>query len=805
MLCITVLCINFAIQLIIRSQRRTQSKPTTARKMTDIFDEKRAEEEAAAAARLKKRVHMFHPQDLPKHNTKESFESKSQAMATILKAAETTRLDTVAHVSLGILAFAEMGPEWKFAAYKGGALASMMGAISRLSDIAASKQECSDLSQAWNAVASICQTDNAALLFWQHGGIDIACQSISNPNSSLSVAAAIACGSVLKQMPVRLGQPFGDSLFLKLLDAAVSARCEAGCVAALTAVHGMLLRLQEANTLRLQPWHVSAFLLVSKARVQSASSKVIHSSNRRTLSQQLGISVDLSKKKSQAQDVAPSQPSVPQQSHLWIWPASQEVLLKILMLLVLLGDDVGVDMINQGVVAALACWWGGSMPIYEHLKHIAVASPQQRPTSFRPLTAGIANLMSPKPKTPNAKLKRLDSTANLSPWARGDAWVGMDMADWLVLPYFGFVDTGSVLEDHQLLEEDVRVRLPPIQPRVVVQSREDLNANVLSDHAATSAALLRSLQESLTLMGAEQLQLLEGNCVLNDGGLDVQPLNFEAPKDDDAKNALQSIELLYELLLQRQHPNDAWILGQEQPLNIIVRILERIMKDGAGAISSTGMFIYAADNKLFKKALRMLNTILSVQAIHPCVRIRSCKIAANVGAIAVLQRALQFAPKVFHSLALNALSSILCIAPVAHSFHSLGGSFLIMADELRRVMNGGNKTDDIDKFDRILRLLPLCGALARHPSNLQLMVAGGKGSLAISILKVIVYSLPPSVCRSFTDASLDLKSCSSLQEEVQAITHVGLSDATVFLRWERLPPPPLPACCARAAHFYAAD
>ena len=746
--------------------------------MTEMFDERRAEEEAEAAARLKKRVHMFHPQELAKHNVKESFESKSQAMATILKSAESTRLDTVAHVSLGILAFAEMGPEWKFAAYKGGALASMMGAISRLSSIAATKQECSDLSQAWNAVASICQTDNAALLFWQHGGIDIACQSISNPNPSLSVAAANACGSVLKQMPVRLGQHFGDSVFLKLLDGAVSARCEAGCVAALTAVHGMILRLQEANTLRLQPWHVNAFLLVSKARVQSSSSKAIYPSHRRTLARQLGISLDLSKKKAHAEDAAPLPNSVPHQSDLWIWSASQEVLLKILMMLVLLGDDVGVDMINQGLVASMACWWGGSMTVYEHLKLIAVAS-EQKSASLRPLTAGIANLMSPKPKTPNPKLKRLDSSASLTPWARGDAWVGMDMADWLILPYFGFADTGTVLDD--IDEPDVAARLPPMQPRLVVHSREDFNANALSEHAATSAALLRSLQESLTFMGAERLHFLEGNCVLNDGGLDVQPLNLEAPKDDEAKNALQLLELLYELLLQRQHPNDAWILGQQQPLNVIVRILERILKDGAGAISSTGMFIYQADNKLFKKALRMLNTIVSVQSIHPCIRIRSCKLAANVGAISVLQRALQFAPKVFHSLALSALSSMMSIAPVASRFHELGGSFLIMADELRRVMDSANKTDDISKFDRILRLLPLCGALARHPANLELMVAGGKGSLAVAILKVVVHALPPAVCRSLTDASVDLKGCSTLQEELHAFAD-SHPDATVFLR-----------------------
>ncbi len=656
-------------------QRRTQFKPTTARKITELFDEKRAEEEAEAAARLKKRVHVFHPQELPKHNTKESFESKSQAMATILKSSETTRLDTVAHVSLGIRAFSEMGPEWKFAAYKGGALASMMGAISRLIDTASSKQECSDLSEAWNAVASICQTDNAALLFWQHGGIDIACQSICHPNSFLSVAAATACSSVLKQMPVRLGQPFGDSVFLKLLDSAVSARCEAGCVAALTAVHGMLLRLQDANALRLQPWHVKAFILVIKARVQSPASKLIYPAHRRSLATQLGISFDVSKKKPAEHAAPPSSAAL--HSEVWIWPASQEVLLKILMMLTLLGDEVGVDMIGQGVVAALGCWWGGDMGIFEHLKHVAVAS-EQKAGTVRPASAVIASLMSPKPKTPNPKLKRLD-TSMITPWARGDAWVGLDMADWLLLPYFGHFDTGTVLEDHQIIDDpDALTRLLPVQPRIHVQSPDDFNSEVLGVHAQTSAALLRSLQESLLSMTAEQRQLLEGNCVLNDGGLEVQLLAFESPKDEEQKNILQGLDVLYELLLQRQHPNDAWIWGQPQPLNTIVRILERTLKDGAGAISSSGMFIYQADNKVFKKALRKLNTVLSVQCIHPCVRIRSCKFAANVGAISVLQRALQFAPKVFHSPALTALSSILSIAPVAHRFHDLGGSFLIM-------------------------------------------------------------------------------------------------------------------------------
>ncbi len=682
------LLIRVVINVLI--QRRTQFKPTTARKITELFDEKRAEEEAEAAARLKKRVHVFHPQDLPKHNTKESFESKYQAMATILKSSVTTRLDTVAHVSLGIRAFSEMGPEWKFAAYKGGALASMMGAISRLIDTASSKQECSDLSEAWNAVASICQTDNAALLFWQHGGIDVACQSISHPNCHLSVAAATACSSVLKQMPVRLGQPFGDSVFLKLLDASVSARCEAGCVAALTAVHGMLLRLQEANALRLQPWHVKAFLLVIKARVQSPNLKPIYPTHRRSLAVQLGVSFDVSKKKKPLVEHIEPQTSSPHLSDVWIWPASQEILLKILMMLTLLGDEVGVDMIGQGVVAALGCWWGGSMSIFEHLRHVAVAS-EQKIDNIRPTSATIASIMSPKPKTPNPKLKRLDSSANMTPWGRGDAWIGLGMADWLVLPYFGHFDTGTVLEDHQILDDpETLARLSPIQPRIQVQSPEDFNTKKLRAHAQTSIALLRELQESLSLMSEEQRLLLEGNCVLNEGGLEVQLTTFADGHKEDSqtqKNILQGLDVLYELLLQRQHPNDAWVWGQLQPLNVIVRLLERTLKDGSGAISSTGMFTYQADNKVFKKALRMLNTVLSVQCIHPCIRIRSCKLAANVGAIGVLQRALQYAPKAFHSLALTALSSILCIAPIAQHFHDLGGSFLIMSMPFTPTLN----------------------------------------------------------------------------------------------------------------------
>jgi hypothetical protein len=702
-----------------------------------------------------------------------------------------SRLDTIAHVSLGILAFADMGPEWKFAAYKGGALASMMSAISRLIGAAASKQEYSDLSQAWNAVASIFQTDNAALLFLQHGGVDIACQSICSSNSSLSLSAATACDSVLKQMPVRLGQPFGDSVFLKLLDSSVSARCEEGCVSALITVHGMLLRLQEANALRLQPWHVRAILLVTKARVQRPTSKLVYPPNRRSLFAQLGIFPDSSKKSARAEPSGASKTCSAKESDCWIWPGCQETLLKILMMLTLLGDEVGVDMINQGIVAALSCWWGGSMEVYEILKPVAVAD-EKNAQLARCASAPIANLLSPKPKTPNIKLKRVD-TAKFTPWGRGDAWPGMQMADWLVLPYFGCFDTGTALEDYQILDDaEATARLPAAQPRLMVQSHEDFNSKVLSSYASTSSALLRSLQDSLTLMSAEQQQLLLGNCVLNEGGLDVQLLQpFEALKDDVLKNAIHGLDVLYELLLQRQHPSDAWVIGQLQPLNIIVRILERILKDGASAISSTtGMFIYPADNKVFKKALRMLNTILSVQSIHPCLRTRSCKLAAAVGAIGILQRALQFAPKAFHSLAVHALSSILAVAPVAARFHDLGGSFLIMcsrssktcshsvphlfymSDEMLRVMDAGNKSDDISKFDRLLRLLPLCGALARHRQNLELIVAGGRCSLAAAVLNVVVYALPPAVCSIAAAACVDLKGCSSLQEEMYSLTDV---------------------------------
>jgi hypothetical protein len=102
-------------------------------------------------------------------------------------------------------------------------------------------------------------------------------------------------------------------------------------------------------------------------------------------------------------------------------------------------------------------------------------------------------------------------------------------------------------------------------------------------------------------MTEEQQLLLQGNCVLNDGGLEVGLVSLEALHEDLFKNAVQGLDVLYELLLQRQHPNDAWIWGQLLPLSIIVHVMERTLKDGAGAISSTtGMFIYQADNKLFR-------------------------------------------------------------------------------------------------------------------------------------------------------------------------------------------------------------
>ena len=100
---------------------------------------------------------------------------------------------------------------------------------------------------------------------------------------------------------------------------------------------------------------------------------------------------------------------------------------------------------------------------------------------------------------------------------------------------------------------------------------------------------------------------------------------------------------------------------------------------------------------------------------------------------------------------------------------------------MQRVIDAGNKTDDGTKCDRLLRILPLCGALARHPHNLELVVAGGNGSLACTVFRVIMHALPPRVCRHLTDAAVELKGCSSLQEEIRALTDAHPS-ATSFLR-----------------------
>jgi hypothetical protein len=96
-------------------------------------------------------------------------------------------------------------------------------------------------------------------------------------------------------------------------------------------------------------------------------------------------------------------------------------------------------------------------------------------------------------------------------------------------------------------------------------------------------------------------------------------------------------------------------------------------------------------------------------------------------------------------------------------------------------MDASNKTDDINKFDRLLRLLPLCGALARHPQNLDLICAGGKCSLVSAIFKVIGYALSPADCRIITEASVELKGCNSLQDEIHTLAD-GHLNATMFLR-----------------------
>jgi hypothetical protein len=106
---------------------------------------------------------------------------------------------------------------------------------------------------------------------------------------------------------------------------------------------------------------------------------------------------------------------------------------------------------------------------------------------------------------------------------------------------------------------------------------------------------------------------------------------------------------------------------------------------------------------------------------------------------------------------------------------------IIMAGEIQRVMDAGHKVDEIVKFDRILRLLPLCGALARHPQHLELIVAGGKCSLASTLLKLVVYAMPPAVCRRLSDSYAELRGCSTLQEEIHAFAD-ALPDAFTILR-----------------------
>jgi hypothetical protein len=115
----------------------------------------------------------------------------------------------------------------------------------------------------------------------------------------------------------------------------------------------------------------------------------------------------------------------------------------------------------------------------------------------------------------------------------------------------------------------------------------------------------------------------------------------------------------------------------------------------------------------------------------------------------------------------------MCIHRIAHT--------ISRADELQRVMDSSNRADGINKFDRLLRLLPLCGALARHPQNLEMIFAGGKCSLVSAIFKVIGYALPPADCCSIAEASMELKGCNSLQDEMHAFAE-GHPNAIMFLR-----------------------
>jgi hypothetical protein len=100
---------------------------------------------------------------------------------------------------------------------------------------------------------------------------------------------------------------------------------------------------------------------------------------------------------------------------------------------------------------------------------------------------------------------------------------------------------------------------------------------------------------------------------------------------------------------------------------------------------------------------------------------------------------------------------------------------------MQRVMTASNKMDEISKFDRLLRLVTLCGALARHPQNLEMICAGGKCSLVSAVFKVIGFALPPADCRSISEASTEMKGCSSLQDELHALAD-GHPNATMILR-----------------------
>jgi hypothetical protein len=123
---------------------------------------------------------------------------------------------------------------------------------------------------------------------------------------------------------------------------------------------------------------------------------------------------------------------------------------------------------------------------------------------------------------------------------------------------------------------------------------------------------------------------------------------------------------------------------------------------------------------------------------------------------------------------------------------------IFMADEMQRLIDASNKADDISKCDRLLRVLPMCLALARHPNNLELMVAGGRNSLASTIFRVIVYAMPPTVCCSLSEASPGLKSCTTLLEEIHTLTE-ALPSAITLLR-RVLNRSPLASCntCAAA-------